>query len=370
MTTHTYDDTVVIPALKQTLLWEHSELAEPTEKPGAFLRAEQIDLDAYDVILLMISGGKDSLACLLHLFDLGVDRSKIELWHHRVDGHPDEGSNLMDWPCVDAYNQAVADTYQLPIYYSWLEGGFEGEMLKDKAISRPHKVETPSGLITLERDPNRSKIATRRKFPQVSPSLTTRWCSSALKIDPGRRALNNQERFNGKKVLFITGERRQESASRSKYFQLEPHACDRRKGRTARLVDAWRPVLEWDEERVWDALRRHRVIAPVPYRLGWGRSSCQTCIYNGPRIWATLRTYFPEKLEPIARYEREFGVTISRSRRDVITIAQEARPFEINDLEALEQAMRTAYTLPILAETDAEWKLPAGAFAREGCGSD
>ena len=370
MTTHAYDDDVVIPRLKQSLLWESNDPGAATDRPGAYFSASEIDLDVYDCIVICMSGGKDSIASILHLFDKGVNRNKIELWHHRVDGHPDEGSTLMDWPCVDDYCRRFAQNYNLPIYYSWLEGGFEGEMLKENAISKPHKVETPNGLIVLQRDPKRSKIATRRRFPQVSPSLTTRWCSSALKIDPGRRALNNQERFIGKKVLFITGERRQESASRSKYYQLEPHACDRRTGRTARLVDAWRPVLEWDEERVWDALRRHRVIAPVPYRLGWGRSSCQTCIYNGARIWATLRHYFPEKLEPIARYERDFGVTISRSRRDVITIAQEARPFEINDLEALEQAMQTSYILPILAESDAEWKLPAGAFAREGCGSD
>lgn len=370
MTTHAYDDNVVIPILKQSLLWEPGHIENPDNRPGAFFSAPEVDLDSYDVIIACFSGGKDSIASILHLFDKEVDRSKIELWHHRVDGHPDEGSTLMDWPCVDDYCRRFAQNYNLPIYYSWLDGGFEGEMLKENAISRAHKVETPNGLIVLERDAKRSKIATRRKFPQVSPSLTTRWCSSALKIDPGRRALNNQERFNGKKVLFITGERRQESASRSKYFQLEPHACDRRNGRTARLVDAWRPVLEWDEERVWDALRRHRVIPPVPYRLGWGRSSCQTCIYNGPRVWATLRNYFPEKLEPIASYEREFGVTISRSRRSVITIAQEARPFEITDLEALQQAMQTEYRLPILAENEALWKLPPGAFAKEGCGSD
>jgi len=370
MSTHAYDDTVVIPALKQSLLWEARPAEVSSARAGAYFTATSIDLDAYDAIVICMSAGKDSLACLLHLFDQGVDRSKIELWHHRVDGHPSEGSSLMDWPCVDDYSAKLASNYGLPIYYSWLEGGFEAEMLKENSISRPHKVETPDGILTLERDPMRSKIATRRKFPQVSPSLTTRWCSSALKIDPGRRALNNQARFNGKRVLFITGERRQESASRSKYFQLEPHACDRRNGRTARVVDAWRPVLEWDEERVWDALRRHLVIPPVPYRLGWSRSSCQTCIYNTPRIWATIRRYFPEKLAPIARYEADFGVTISRSKRSVIHIAQEARPFEITDLEALQQAMTSEYTLPILATTPADWKLPPGAFAKEGCGPD
>ena len=94
-----------------------------------------------------------------------------------------------------------------------------------------------------------------------------------MKIDVGRRALNNQDRFRGKKILFVTGERREESANRAKYNQLEAHACDRRSGRTARRVDVWRPVLHWTEELVWEVLEKHRVSAPVPYRLGWSRSS-------------------------------------------------------------------------------------------------
>ncbi len=78
----------------------------------------------------------------------------------------------------------------------------------------------------------------------------TRWCSSALKIDVGRRALNDQERFDGKNICFITGERREESPNRSKYNQLEPHPCDRRSGKKARRVDWWKNVLHFTEERV------------------------------------------------------------------------------------------------------------------------
>jgi tRNA(Ile)-lysidine synthase TilS/MesJ len=47
---------------------------------------EKPDLDSYDFILIMMSGGKDSLACLLNLIEAGVPLSKIEMWHHSVDG--------------------------------------------------------------------------------------------------------------------------------------------------------------------------------------------------------------------------------------------------------------------------------------------
>lgn len=325
--------------------------------------APNIDLDGYDVIIVCLSGGKDSIACLLHLIDVGADISKIELWHHDVDGR--EGSTLMDWPFMADYNRKIASAFGIPLMFSWLQGGMEGEMLKENAYSRPQCIETPDGLIIAERNLQRSKPATRLRFPQQSPSLKTRWCSSVLKIDVGRRALTNQSRFDGKKVLFITGERRAESHSRMKLHQYQPHMTSCKK----RQVDTWRPVLEWSEEQVWEILARHNVIAPVPYRLGWNRSSCQMCIYSSGKIWATIRHYFPERIKAIANYEDQFGVTISRKRINVLDLSQNIAPIHITDEEALLQATSKIYTLPIIDRTSA-WKLPGGAYNQEKCGSD
>nr|WP_305910583.1 phosphoadenosine phosphosulfate reductase family protein [Methylomarinum sp. Ch1-1]MDP4523354.1 phosphoadenosine phosphosulfate reductase family protein [Methylomarinum sp. Ch1-1] len=314
-----------------------------------------------------MSGGKDSIASLLHIQEMGVDMSKVELWHHDVDGR--EGSQLMDWIFMADYNRKLSDAFNVPLYFSWLDGGFEGEMLKEKSYSRPHQIETPEGQITLARNTKRGKPGTRLMFPQQGASLASRWCSSALKIDVGRRSLNNQHRFEGKKVLFITGERREESANRAKYNQLERHACDRRRGRKGRHVDAWRPVLNWSEEQIWDILRRHRVVAPIPYRLGWARSSCMTCIFNGARIWATIVKYFPERARKIAEYEELFGKTISRNKVNVLELASKAHPFEIEDLVALEQSLSDTYSLPIFLKSGERWIMPPGAFSKEGCGS-
>lgn len=365
MSGHRFDDQIIVPSLQRRLsLLEPESTQEPT---GVYFSAPDIDVSDYDRIVLCMSGGKDSIACLLHLVEIGVDLSKVELWHHDVDGR--EGSNLMDWAFMADYNRKLAEAFKVPLYFSWLDGGFEGEMLKENNYSRPHKIETPVGLITLQRDTKRAKPNTRLRFPQISPSLQTRWCSSALKIDVGRRALNNQDRLDGQNILFITGERRQESPNRARYNQLEPHFCDRRKGRKARYIDAWRPVLHWSEEEVWGILERHRVVAPVPYRLGWSRSSCMTCIYNGPRIWATIKHYFPDRAIKIAEYEDQFGTTISRNRINVIEVAESARPFELDDMEALEQAFCTDYNLPIIHEVGQTWLSPPGAYGNEGCGA-
>ena len=332
-----------------------------------FFSAPSIDISGYDKIIVATSGGKDSLVCLLHLLDLGARKDQLEIWHHLADGN--EGSTLMDWLFTKDYLRQIAALFDLPIYFSWLEGGFEGEMLKQNSLSRPHKIETPDGLLTLPRDVRRSKPATRLKFPQMAASLSVRWCSAALKIDVGRRALNNQARFDGKRILFVSGERREESSNRAKYNQLAIHACDRRNGRKALRVDEWRPVLHWSESEVWALLERHRVIAPVPYRIGFSRYSCQCCIFNSARTWATIARYFPDRARTIANYENQFGITISRNKSNVLEIANSALPFEVDDTEALEQALSEVYSLPIQLAKGETWVIPPGAHSKESCGS-
>lgn len=259
---HQYDDSVIIPALGQQLSLMGFEPEPIAQAVGTYFDAPTIDLNFYDRIILCTSG-KDSLACLLTLIEQGADMSRVELWHHKVDGESTHG--LMDWRCNDDYMIKLGEAFNLPLYFSWLKGGIEGEMNKLNAYSQPHIVETPSGIVTLDRDTTRTKPGTRRKFPQQSASLATRWCSSAAKIDVGRRAITNQDRFLNSKTLFITGERRAESSNRAKYNQLEIHAVDRRHGRLGRHVDAWRPVLHFSEEQVWELLERHRLEAPIPY---------------------------------------------------------------------------------------------------------
>ena len=43
---------------------------------------ELLPLEEYDLIVVLLSGGKDSVACFYKLLELGVPKEKIELWHH------------------------------------------------------------------------------------------------------------------------------------------------------------------------------------------------------------------------------------------------------------------------------------------------
>ena len=53
-------------------------------------------------IIIAFSVGKDSIACVLHLFELGFKADQMELWHHDVDGGEDD-ENLWDWKCTRSY---------------------------------------------------------------------------------------------------------------------------------------------------------------------------------------------------------------------------------------------------------------------------
>ncbi len=137
----------------------------------------QIDINSYDYYLVAFSGGKDSLASLLNLLDLGISPNKIELWHHCVDGKP--GNNFMDWLPTLSYVKKVANFLNIPLYFSWRNGGFKKELFRNNEPTAAMTIETPSGII---KTGGKGKNGTRRKFPQQSGNLQVRWCSSYLKI--------------------------------------------------------------------------------------------------------------------------------------------------------------------------------------------
>lgn len=317
------------------------------------------ELLSYDTIIVAFSGGKDSVACVLHLLHLGIPRDRIELWHHDVDGR--EGSELMDWPVTRSYCRRFAEAIGVEIYYSWKQGGFEGEMLRSDALTRPVSFEVPGGTKTS--GGVRGKKSTRMMFPQVSPDLSVRWCSAYLKIDVCTAAINNQDRFLGKRTLLVTGERADESASRAKYKILEPHKSDNRDGRSKRRhVDQWRPVHQWTEAQVWAILEAYRIDPHPCYKVGFSRCSCMPCIFGNADQWATVQRLDPSRFERLSSYEESFGKTIKR-KVSLRVLAAQGKPYAMRDSDAA-LAMRREFDGPIVVEN---WTMPAGAFG-ESCG--
>lgn len=313
------------------------------------------DLTSYDSIVLACSGGKDSVAAWLHLLECGVPPETIEIWHHDVDG---SGSPFMDWPSTRPYVHALAAYFGSPCYLSWREGGLRGEILRDNMPTGAVLRETPDGIV---RRGGNGRLGTRLRFPQVSASLSTRYCSAVAKIDVADMALRAQDRFLNRRTLFVTGERAEESPNRARYAVLEPHRTDTRSGtRRRRHVDHWRPVHAWGEAAVWGILERYGVIPALPYQIGFGRLSCALCVFMSPDQAATLRFIMPERFAAFVAYEREFGCTIKRDGGlDRFADRGCIHPAALARLDLVARALVDQWHGPVVTEAR---RLPAGAF--------
>ena len=320
------------------------------------------DLDWYDYYLVSFSGGKDSIALALSLLNRGIPANRINLMHQHVDGEPGVDAPFMDWVCTESYCKAFAAAMGMRLTFQWRQGGFHREMLKKDAMIAPVSFEHLDGGIGTAGG-KKGKISTRHLFPQVTADLSKRWCSSALKIDVAALAINNDPAFNGKRLLFLSGERRQESAARSKYAEMEQHRTHSGK----RHADHWRMVIDWTEGHVWEIMREYRVIGHPAYFLGWGRVSCLACIFGLADQWASVRLIAPNTFIRIAQYERDFGKTIHQGKT-VVQLADRGTPYPDcynHDLVAL--AMSKSYPRDkIIVPPGQDWKMPVGAFRHCG----
>jgi 3'-phosphoadenosine 5'-phosphosulfate sulfotransferase (PAPS reductase)/FAD synthetase len=307
-----------------------------------------------DRVIVSLSGGKDSVCTLLWALE-HIPKHKIECWHHLVDG---ASTGLMDWAITKDYVRQLCKHFQIPIYFSWLSGGIEGEIRRENMPKQTTYFETPTGI---KFSGGKGKSNTRLKFPAKSSDLRIRWCSSIAKIDVCRIAIANQERFNGKTIVVLTGERREESAKRNRYRKTQ-YYCQPNQRRT---VYQHRPILDWNKTQVWAKIGAYKINPHPAYHLGWGRLSCLTCIFGSPNQWATIQRDFPDRFERIAELEQELKHSID-SRFNVMEMAAKGLPYPALSQELVELARSDNYGEPIVID---DWKLPLGAYG-ESNGSD
>ena len=165
--------------------------------------------------------------------------------------------------------------------------------------------------------------------------------------------------------MVITGERREESANRARYLNVEKHPCTK----NGREVTWWRSVIEWSERDVWDIIERHAILPHPAYWLGFSRTSCFGCIFSTPDQWATMREISPDRFGQLVKMEHDLQHTIDR-KLTLTQLADKGRSRLPEGLES-EKWIRLALEGNIRPEDMIvkRWTLPRGAFTGASGGS-
>jgi 3'-phosphoadenosine 5'-phosphosulfate sulfotransferase (PAPS reductase)/FAD synthetase len=272
---------------------------------------QQIFISA-DPILVAFSGGKDSVAMVLFLLEMGIEKSRIHLHHHDVDG---EGVPLFDWACTKSYCQKFAETLGLKIFFSYRKGGIYRAIYRNNEAKQDVYFQIEPGGPYQIAPSDKKRINTRLKFPGVSKSLITRWCSAEVKIDVLRTVVAHHPLYKTGKSFILTGERREEgvinkdgaASGRAAYEEIE---VDDHYNTNKRFVISWRPIIDFTEVEIWALFQKYKIQPHPAYMLGWPRCSCQICIFNHPDIWAKIYKISPEKVDKIGKTEIDLNFTL------------------------------------------------------------
>ena len=124
---------------------------------------------------------------------------------------------------------------------------------------------------------------------------------------------NLEETKRDKKILIVSGERRGESAGRSKYNEMEIHRTNA-EAKAHRIVHQWRCCIDYSEKDVWELLKRHHINPHPCYRIGWNRCSCMMCIFSTPRLFAGVKELFPDDYAALRHDEEVLGFTLDNKK--------------------------------------------------------
>ena len=380
-----------------------------------------LPLEEYDLIVVLISGGKDSVACYLKLIELGVPKEKIEFWHHDIDGgHP---TRRMDWKCTQNYVKALADAECVKLRVSYRVNGFFGELYRIGASEPIEWIDPDTGKIrqfklssnylkcrelkeqaTEEMEELLKQYGYRMKFPAKTGDLSRRWCSAYLKICVADTVVRNLDRLgeleklggkrhkfpakggthsgrwcsgnlkaavqdsvtanleetkHDKKILIVSGERRGESVGRSKYNEMEIHRTNAT-AKAHRVVHQWRCCIDYSEKDVWELLKRHHINPHPCYRIGWNRCSCMMCIFSTPRLFAGVKELFPDDYASLRHDEEVLGFTLDNKKNLDEFIGDTQSCVCWKDKAAIHSILTGEFgTEDIYTEN---WNYPVGAF--------
>ncbi len=278
------------------------------------------NLHEYDLIIVRISGGKDSQAALRETWrvvvEQGVDPSCVVVEYDELNGDkPDEKAT---WP----------GTAEIGVHLVAKYGDRPGsrELARQQAEHYGFRfvaARQRSRPWLLEDFRTRKGKDGRARFPDAK----NRYCTSDHKRAAGRRLLTAEVRqLGGRKrwgrplrILTVMGFRAQESTGRARreVFSYDGGASGasvvtRRRGvrpgrRCERQVWLWLPIHHWTVEQVWVDIHASGVPYAWPYDAGMSRYSCAQCVLGSLADAKLSAQIWPAHTLRIRRDEQEMG---------------------------------------------------------------
>jgi len=223
-------------------------------------------------IIVSVSGGKDSTACCLKLFEMGYSKKDFR----RV---------FMDtgWESQTTYK-----------YLDYLEqhiGKIE-RIRKNISISKMSE-EIQEFILREEKLLGHQSDFLRAIMERhIFPGHFRKYCTTVLKIEPFAEHIQNQDND----IIVVLGLRRAESQRRS---QIEEWEWNERYNNYV-----WRPLYLWSEEDVINIHSRFNLLPNKLYLQGANRVGCFPCIYSRK---SEIKMLSQDRLDLIDRIERFLG---------------------------------------------------------------
>lgn len=142
------------------------------------------------------------------------------------------------------------------------------------------------------------------------PTPHCRYCTRRQKIEP----LDSFCRKYSGKLLKVTGERWQESKTRSTYAEF---VKVERLGTKERTVYGWRPMLAYSTADVFQMVKDSGVERHICYDLGCERLGCAGCIFSSDRELKIEMDNNPLIFEALDKLETDSGYAMSRTGKKI-----------------------------------------------------
>lgn len=249
-----------------------------------------INLARGSMVVVSISGGKDSIASLL----VAIERFGREnvLCHHQII--------LEDWPGTIEYCQQVCDRLGVPLYCSQARYyGYEclacgNHFLNARNLQKCSQCASTNVLFLRMVESVLDLVEWRSAWP----SLSVRFCTSYFKRECFNHWVRTHRELVGEHPILVMGERHLESSGRAKLPEVRLRSG-------LGWITEWRPVLGLRRIDVFCKMREYGIEPHYCYKAqgmtdadmyekdveGGPRMSCVMCFLKSPdQIRASYRT--------------------------------------------------------------------------------